>query len=201
MESMFLVEYEDFFNYQLVESTSDSKGYYIRGVVSRAEKPNKNKRIYPKPVMEQAINEVAEAVKVGGFVGEVDHPASPKVNVDRISHKITKLELANDGAVLAEMVILDTPQGIILKRLIDGGVKLGVSTRAIGGLKPYSGPLGEGYLEVQPGLKLKAIDVVFDPSAGDDGRPDFVTEGVTENGIILGHTSKFEQVWDDIFGK
>ena len=47
---------------------------------------------------------------------------------------------------------------------------------------------------------MKAIDVVFDPSAGTDGRPNFVTESVTEGGIILGHTTNFERVWNDVFG-
>jgi len=126
--------------------------------------------------------------------------SSPKVNIERISHKITKLKMAPDGAVLAEMTILNTPQGNILKNLIDGGVQLGVSTRGLGGIKPYHGPLGEGFVEVQPGFKMKAIDVVFDPSAGIDGRPNFVTEETSNSGIILGHTTKFERVWNDVFG-
>jgi len=125
---------------------------------------------------------------------------SPKININKISHKITKLKMAPDGAVLAEMVVLDTVEGKTLKKLIDGGVRLGVSTRGLGGVKPYNGPLGEGLVEVQPGFTMKAIDVVFDPSAGTDGRPNFVTEDTTENGIILGHTAKFERVWDDVFG-
>lgn len=124
--------------------------------------------------------------------------SSPKVNVERISHKITKMKMADDGAVIAEMTILDTPQGRILKKLIEGQVYLGVSTRALGGVRPNP-QLGEGIVEVQPGLNMKAIDVVFDPSAGDDGRPDFVNESVTESGIYLGYSRKLENILEDIF--
>jgi len=203
MDNLFLEDYTDIFEYQLVESTKDSKGYFIRGVVSRAGSKNKNKRVYPISVMESAIESLQEAVGSGGFVGELDHPPTPKININKISHKITKLKMAPDGAVLAEMVVLDTDEGVTLKKLIDGGVRLGVSTRGLGGVKPYSGPLGsigEGLVEVQPGFRMKAIDVVFDPSAGDDGRPNFVTEDVTENGIVLGYSATFERVWTDVFG-
>ncbi len=201
MDNMvFLEDYEETFQYQLTESAQEGRNFKIRGVVSRAGVRNKNKRIYPMQVMEEAISKIQESVKAGGFVGELDHPPTPKVNVDKIAHKITQIDMAKDGAVLAEMIVLDTNSGRELKKLIEGGVRLGVSTRALGGVKPYNGPLGEGLLEVQPGLNLKAIDVVFDPSAGDDGRPDFVMESVTESGIVLGHTKKFEQVWSDVFG-
>jgi len=200
MEQLFLEDYTDVFKYQLLESSKDKLGYYIRGIVSRAGTKNKNKRIYPIPVMENAVNELQEAVASGGFVGELDHPPTPKININKISHKITKLKMAPDGAVLAEMVVLDTDEGKTLKKLIDGGVRLGVSTRGLGGVKPYVGELGEGLVEVQPGFRMKAIDVVFDPSAGKDGRPNFVTEDVTENGIVLGHTANFEKVWNDVFG-
>ncbi len=197
---MFLEDYTDIFEYQLMESSKTDKGYFIRGVVSRAGAGNKNKRIYPMSVMESAVEALQEAVSNGGFVGELDHPPTPKININKISHKITKLKMAPDGAVLAEMTVLDTVEGRTLKKLIDGGVQLGVSTRGLGGVKPYHGPLGEGFVEVQPGFKMKAIDVVFDPSAGTDGRPNFVTEGTTEGGIILGHTTNFERVWNDVFG-
>jgi len=197
---MFLEDYQETFQYQLTESAQDGKDFFIRGVVSRAGVKNKNGRIYPFPVMEQALASIKENITAGGFVGELDHPPTPKINVNKISHKITKCEMAPDGAVLAEMVVLDTTEGRELKQLIKGGVRLGVSTRALGGVKQVRGNLGESILEVQPGLNLKAIDVVFDPSAGADGRPDFVAESITESGIILGHSRKFEQVWEDVSG-
>jgi len=124
--------------------------------------------------------------------------SSPKINVNKISHKITKLEMMPDGAVIAEMVVLDTTEGLELQNLIRGGVHLGVSTRALGGVKPYHGELGEGLVEVLPGLNFKAIDVVFDPSAGEDGRPDFVNEDVI-NEDVQEEKKVFSSVWGDMF--
>ena len=201
MNNLFLEDVNNTFKYQLLESGQDSKNFYIRGVVSKAGALNKNKRIYPMEVMREAISSLQEEVRTGGFVGELSHPSTPAINLDKISHKITKIDMADDGSVLAEMFILNTTMGRELKELIRGGVKLGVSTRATGGVKPCSS-LGEGVVEVQKGLKIKAIDVVFDPSAGEYGRPDFVVESLTESNILLGYEgSKFESVWNDVFDK
>ena len=110
--------------------------------------------------------------------------------------------MAADGTVLSEMIVLDTDEGKNLKRLIDGKVGLGVSTRATGGVKPAFN-LGEGVVEVLPGLRMRAIDVVFDPSAGDQyGRPNFFAESViTEGGIILTKTPTLSQLVDELFGR
>lgn len=107
-QTMFLEDFQEVFQYQLTESSNDetSKGFFIRGVVSRAGVLNKNKRFYPIPVMEEAISSIQEDVKSGGFVGELDHPPTPKINVNKISHKITKLEMAPDGAVIPRWLFL-----------------------------------------------------------------------------------------------
>jgi len=199
MGQLIYLEDHDTFDYHLMEATKEAKDYFIRGIVSRAGIKNKNRRIYPKGLMESVIEELQEDVIAGGFVGELDHPPTPKINVNKISHKITKLKMAPDGAVLAEMVVLDTDEGRTLKKLIDGGVRLGVSTRGLGEVRPYRGPLGEGLVEVQQGFKMKAIDVVFDPSAGEFGRPDFMAEDIYSNKYV-GGTSSFERVWSDAFG-
>ncbi len=93
MDILYLEDYEDIFEYQLMESSKENKDYFIRGVVSRAGTRNKNKRIYPINVMEDTIQALQEAVTSGGFVGELDHPPTPKINVNKISHKITKLKI------------------------------------------------------------------------------------------------------------
>jgi hypothetical protein len=197
---MYLEDYLDNFQYQLTEAGEYSKGFFIRGIVSKAGSVNKNKRYYPESVMRESVNNIQEMVKRGGFVGELDHPPTPKVNVGKISHKITKIDMHEDGSVIAEMDVLDTSQGRELRKLIEGGVYLGVSTRALGGVKPNR-ELGEGVVEVQPGLSMKAIDVVMDPSAGDAGRPDFVMESVTEGGIYLGYSKNVSSIIEDVFGK
>ena len=168
---------EDFspLEYQLTEN--EDKRFVIRGVFSKADVPNKNGRVYPFAILKEMVESVQDLISRNGLVGELDHPPSPKINVDKISHKITRLELMEDGAVVGEMEVLNTDQGRKLRQLMSEGIHLGVSTRALGNTRPYNGQLGKNLVEVTSGLRLKAIDVVFDPSAGDFGRPEFVMEG------------------------
>lgn len=165
---------EDFqpFQYQLVEN--EDKRYVIRGVFSKADAKNKNGRIYPFTVLKEAVDRVQPMIQQNRFVGEVEHPSTPKINIERISHKITKLEMMNDGTVIGEMEVLNTESGRKVRELMQENVGLGVSTRALGGTKQRS----DGTVEVLPGLQLKAIDIVFEPSAGEFGMPTFVAEGI-----------------------
>ena len=180
-------------SYELVEDGKTGNKYFLRGIISRAGKPNRNKRVYPFPVMEATIKEVQPLVESRALVGELDHPPTPKVNVERISHVVTKLTLAGDGAVLSEMEVI-SPK---LKELIDAKIRLGVSTRGLGQVKPYSGPLGEGLVEVQPGYRMKAIDIVFDPSA--EAYPEAFVEDVQEKVTLGNATINFGKIWEDVF--
>jgi len=198
MEMMVLNEVLENFNYDVLEEEIKKGFYYIRGIFSKADVVNKNKRLYPKDVLREAVDDIQESVKNNGFVGECEHPSSPKINLDRMSHKITKLEMMEDGSMVGEMKLLDTPMGNIIKSLVKENIRLGVSTRGLGKVvkKDY---LGESVDFVQPNYKLRAIDIVFDPSAGEHGRPQFVVEEATPNGILLGGTSNFEKVWKEVF--
>ena len=184
----------------LQEGKNAAKKFLLRGVFARAGKPNLNKRIYPKVVMEETLQGLSNIIKKRGFVGELDHPASPKVSVKGISHVITNLQLAPDGAVLGEAEALDTDPGVQLKKLMEAHIRLGVSTRGTGEIRPYRGQeFGEGLVEVQPGYKMRAIDIVFNPSAG--AYPNYVVEDIDpKTGILLGSTSSFRKVWEDVFG-
>lgn len=184
----------------LAEETNEGqKSYKIRGVFSKCDTPNKNKRIYRRAIMEQAIDEVRPFIDKGGFVGELDHPPSPKVNMDKISHKITKLSIAEDGSVVGEMVPAGPKKNDLIS-LLEDKIRIGVSTRGTGGVKPYNGPLGEGLVDVQPGYKLRAIDIVFDPSAG--AFPEAVLENTEyERQEYLYVPNNFKAVWNDVFGK
>lgn len=168
--------------------------YYLRGVFSRCDIPNKNKRIYPRTVMEEAINLIQPLIQTRALVGELDHPPTPKVNVRGISHIITKLAIAPDGAVLGEAEAIDDH----LQKLMEKRVRLGVSTRGLGKVESYNGPLGEGFVMVQPGYEIKAIDIVYDPSQS--SFPNYVKEDVEERKIVIGSTKKFRKIWEDIFG-
>jgi len=201
MEQMFLEDFNFIEKYELFEDSNGNEGkYYLRGIFSRVNHPNKNKRIYTREVMEEAINSINDVITNRGLVGELDHPPSPKINVKGISHVITRLSIAPDGAVLGEAEALNTEPGRTLRELMEAKVRLGVSTRGVGSVEPYSGPLvreGTGYVSVKPGYRMKAIDIVFDPSQ--ESFPTYVKEE-EEHNIILGSTINFRKVWEDVFG-
>ena len=157
------------------------KKYAIEGVFMQAEKKNRNGRIYPKLVLEKALNKYnTEQVSKGRAVGELNHPDGPTVNLDKVSHKIENLNFKGND-VVGKATILETPMGKIVKGLLDGGVQLGVSTRGMGSLSRNNNAM-----VVQPDFMLNAVDIVQDPSA-----PSAFVNGVMEgvewvwnNGII-----------------
>ena len=202
MEQMFLEDFSFIERYELVEGEQEgNKKFFLRGVFSRVDHPNKNKRIYTRGVMEEAINSASDTITNRGLVGELDHPPTPKINVKGISHVHTKLHIAEDGAVLGEAEALNTEPGRTLRELMEANVRLGVSTRGVGSVEPYNGPLvkeGTGYVNVKSGYRMKAIDIVFDPSQ--ESFPNYVKEELENHtSIILGGTTKFSEVWSEVF--
>jgi len=137
-----------------------AKSFAIEGVFAQAEQKNRNGRVYPKQIMESAVDKyVTEQVAQKRSVGELNHPEGPTVNLDKVSHLITKLEW-NGNDVIGKAQILDTPMGQIVKGLLEGGVQLGVSTRGMGSLETRS---GVNY--VRDDFILNTVDIVQDPSA------------------------------------
>lgn len=198
-----LYDYYDDFKYQAItEEVGGKKKYFIRGPFSKGGVVNKNKRIYPVSVLKEQVDSCQDAIKSNRMVGELEHPSSPKINLERVALKVNELKMADDGTMLGEMEVLDTPLGKTLQTLIDSGVGLGVSTRGTGTVKKVKYKNEKGFFEdvneVQPDFKLRAIDVVFDPSAGEAGTPQFVAEGLE---IQPDNSSKitFGDVWKQLF--
>ena len=155
----------------LVEETGGKKQYKIKGPYIHCNEQNRNGRIYS---LEHTIPEVnryiREYVETKRAVGELSHPEGPQINPDKVSHLITKLEF--DGPLcMGEAIVLDTPNGQIVKSFMDAGVNFGVSTRGLGSIKESN-----GIKYVQPDFKLVTVDIVLDPS----GKACFV-EGILEN--------------------
>lgn len=146
----------------LTELSEDGKKkLYIEGIFLQAECVNKNKRKYSKGIMEREVARYGkEYIKENRALGELGHPDGPQVNLDRVSHRI--ISLKEDGNnYIGKALVLDTPMGTIVRNLIEGGTKLGVSSRGLGSLKPVN-----GINEVQDDFFLAtAADVVHDPSA------------------------------------
>lgn len=156
----------------------EGKKYIISGVFAQSESKNRNGRIYPRPIMEKAVSKyVAEQVSKDRAVGELNHPEGPTVNLDKVSHKITELKMKGNN-VVGKAQILDTPNGKIVQGLLDGGVKLGVSTRGMGSLAQQGNAM-----VVKDDYLLNTIDIVQDPSA----------PGAFVNGIMEG----VEWVWNN----
>ena len=154
------------------------KDYKIQGIFAQAEKKNRNGRIYPMPIMEKAVGKYdTEQVQKGRAVGELNHPEGPTVNLDKVSHKINKLEFQGND-VVGEASILETPMGQVVKGLLDGGVTFGVSTRGMGSLSQRNNAM-----VVNDDYILNAVDIVQDPSA----------PGAFVNGIMEG----VEWVWNN----
>ena len=160
------------------DKKTGKKGYKIRGIFAQAEKKNRNGRIYPMPIIEKAVNKYdTEQVQRGRAVGELNHPEGPPVNLDKVSHKINKLEFQGND-VVGEASILETPMGQVVKGLLDGGVTFGVSTRGMGSLSQRNNAM-----VVNDDYILNAVDIVQDPSA----------PGAFVNGIMEG----VEWVWNN----
>ena len=147
-----------------------TKNYFIEGVFMQSNKKNRNGRIYEKKTMEKAVEKyVTEQVKTGRAVGELNHPEGPTVNLDKVSHKITDLHWQGND-VVGKASILKTPMGQIVEGLLEGGVKLGVSSRGMGSLVSKNGAqyVGDDFM-------LSTVDIVQDPSA-----PSAFVNGVME---------------------
>ena len=146
----------------LVEATKDGKKIYaIEGVFLQAEVKNRNGRTYPMAVLQREVARYNEEyVKQNRALGELGHPESPHINLERVSHMITKLE-ANGVDFVGRAKIMDTPYGKIVKSFIDEGVKFGVSSRGVGSLENAK----DGDVVADDFFLATAADIVADPSA------------------------------------
>ena len=159
-------------NRVIVEDKDGKKNLYLEGVFLQAEVKNRNGRMYPESVMDREVNRyMKEYVEKNRAYGELGHPDTPSINLDRVSHIITSLKKEGTNYV-GRAKILETPMGNIAKGLLDGGAQLGVSSRAMGSLKTGK----DGVQVVQDDFMLStAADIVADPSA-----PDAYVSGIME---------------------
>ena len=153
------------------EKDGGDKNYKIRGVFMQADVKNRNGRVYPMEVLEKEVGKYNKNfVNEKRAFGELGHPDGPTVNLERVSHMITKLQPQGKNFI-GEAKIMDTPMGKIVKNLMDEGAKLGVSSRGMGSLRQKGGAnvvSDDFYLAT-------AADIVADPSA-----PNAFVEGIME---------------------
>ena len=163
----------------LTEEKGGVKSLFIEGPFLVAETKNRNGRVYPSQTMAKEVKRYNEEyISKNRAFGELGHPDSPTINLDRVSHLITSLKQEGHQWI-GKAKILETPMGKIAKSLMEGGATLGVSSRGMGSLREMN-----GVNVVQPDFYLAtAADIVADPSA----------PGAFVQGIMEGK----EWVWDN----
>ena len=153
------------------QNEKGEKDYFIEGIFMQSEIKNRNGRIYPKEVIQKEVKRYnKEFVEQKRAYGELGHPEGPTINLDKVSHMIEKLEEDGNNYV-GRAKILSTPNGQIVKNLIDDGAKLGVSSRGLGSLESK----GNAQYVKDDFQLATAGDIVADPSA-----PEAFVEGIME---------------------
>jgi len=154
-------------------SENGKKNLYIEGTFLVGDRVNRNNRMYKMNTLRREVDRYNEEyIKTNRALGELGHPDTPTLNLERVSHKI--VSLSEDGSTFyGKALILDTPYGQIVKNFIENDVSIGVSSRALGSVQMTK----EGYNLVQDDLRLAtAADIVADPSA-----PGAFVQGIMEN--------------------
>lgn len=159
---------------------------FIQGPFLMADKANRNNRVYPLQQMVEEVNRYSsEMIANNRATGELNHPSSPEVNLERACHIVT--ELKQDGNIFeGKSKILSTPMGQVVRSLVMDGVKLGVSSRALGRVDEKN---GVGHVS---DFRLVAIDVVADPSV-----PTAFVNGILESKKwVLSNNGEFEPFYE-----
>jgi hypothetical protein len=175
----------------IVEDNKTKSGstFYIRGPYMMAEGVNRNNRIYPIDEMVREIKRYRnEMVETGRAMGELNHPTTADVDLERACHLVT--EITQEGNVFyGKSRVLSTPTGMIVRSLINDGVRVGVSSRALGQLIPESGQTGVNRVR---DFKLVAVDCVADPSF-----PKAFVNGILESKqYVVNKYGQFEETYN-----
>jgi len=146
----------------ITEKVNGKNALFIEGNFLMGNNPNRNNRVYPMEILREAVKTYTENfINSKRSLGELNHNSIPGVDLTKVSHMITSLK-ENGNYFYGKARILNTPMGKIAQGLIDEGVVLGVSSRALGSVKPTN----EGYSVVGPDLVINCVDIVHDPSVG-----------------------------------
>ena len=145
----------------VIESAEDKNGgksLYMKGICIQGGVKNANQRVYPVSEISRAVNTLNDQIK-GGYsvLGEVDHPEGLNVNLDRVSHMLSSMWMDGPNGH-GKLKILPTPMGLLVKTMLESGVKLGVSSRGSGNVKED----GSGQVS---DFEIITVDIVAQPSA------------------------------------
>jgi hypothetical protein len=152
-----------------------------------ASEKNRNNRIYDLQEMAEEVGRyTAEMIDENRAMGELNHPTTAEVDLERACHIVTELK-QKDNVFYGKSKVLSTPCGQIVRSLVMDGVKVGVSSRALGKLD--ENPSGVSMVKE---MKLVAIDCVADPSF-----PKAFVNGILESKQwVLASDGKYEEIYD-----
>ena len=177
------------FEYVLEESSKDGKkNLFIEGPYMMAEEVNRNKRYYPTDELKREIARYkSDMINENRSMGELNHPTTAEVDLERACHIVT--DIWQEGNMFyGKSKVLSTPCGQIVKSLINDGVKVGMSSRALGQLTPIKEKTGVSKVT---DMKLVAVDCVSDPSC-----PKAFVNGILESKqFIMNKDGKFEEAY------
>lgn len=181
-----------FDNFEIVEEQSslkDQSTLYVKGPYIGCNFKNKNGRWYDFEDTKKDVNRyIQEMVLPGRALGELNHPSSSEVNLERACHMVVELKESPDSCYYGKSKLLTTPMGTLLRSLINDGVKIGMSTRALGSLEE---DVDKG--NVVKNMYLVAIDAVADPSY-----PKAFVNGVLESkSWVVNKNGDFEEIYED----
>lgn len=157
LREYFAVDY----NSNLIKEDREKNGgkLILKGIIQKAETPNQNKRIYPFGILNREVENYKKAVRENRAVGELDHPETSTVALDKVSHIVREVWWEGKD-VMGKIEVLPTPKGKILETLVEAGVTIGISSRGVGSTSKNE----SGYDLVQPDFTLVCWDIVAEPS-------------------------------------
>ena len=181
-------------NKRIVKESIDANDgkVVLSGVLQKCDTLNQNGRIYPRSILEREIVNYQKFIRERRALGECDHPDSSVVELKNVSHLVTSARVEGDD-VVGTIEILNTPNGNILKNLIEAGVTLGISSRGVGSTR------SEGNSQiVQEDFQLICFDMVSEPSTPGAF---MLREGKISKGDLDRHftnTDKIDRIFNDI---
>ena len=174
MKSQLLIEQLTPIQAGLMEMHDSAKNIYLNGILMQADVRNGNKRVYPLEEISRAVESIQQRITEGHFImGELNHPDSLSIDLSRVSHAITEIKMDGANAV-GKFKILNTPMGNIAKGLLEGGIKLGVSSRGTGNVT------NEGFVS---DFNFVTVDIVATPSAP-NAYPNMIKEAIENQKIV-----------------
>lgn len=146
---------------ELIKESREKNGgkLILQGIIQKANTKNQNKRVYPREILHREIENYQKAVRENRAVGELDHPESSTVSLERVSHVIREMAWDGDN-VIGRVEVLPTPKGKILEQLLESGITIGISSRGVGSTEQTR----EGVDMVQNDYQIICFDIVSEPS-------------------------------------